>query len=70
MSEAGANDAPAAPAGPRLAEGASPPAPVPGVGAALAELAMLESLPVDEHADVYERAHLRLQDAMADADEA
>ncbi len=42
---------------------------VPEVAQALDELAALEGLPVDEHATAYERAHRRLQDAIADADE-
>jgi hypothetical protein len=49
--------------------GPADPADVPEVAQALDELATLEGLPVDEHAAAYERAHRRLQDAIADADE-
>jgi len=42
----------------------------PAVSAALSELAGLDDLPVDQHIAVYERAHRRLTDAMANTDDA
>jgi len=48
---------------------AGDPADAPAVAAALAELAVLDDLPVEAHADVYEQVQQRLQDAMVDVDE-
>ncbi len=42
---------------------------VPAADAAMAELARMDDLPVEAHADVYELVHNRLQDAIGDADE-
>lgn len=71
-----AGTGPAQPAPPPPASGAGAGQPelvagpdVPAVDAAMAELATLDELPVHDHAEVYERVHRRLQDAMVDADE-
>lgn len=64
-------EAPVAPAvsGGRSVPAAASRSDLPAVDAAMAELADLDGLPVERHADVYQGVHHRLEGAMVDADE-